>query len=45
MNYIANTDALLPTILVKSDIIQISPSLAINTDRINWVIAKSLLCF
>lgn len=45
MNYIANPNALLPKIHVKVCIIQISPSLAINTDQINWVIAKSLLCF
>lgn len=45
MNYTANPNALLPKIHVKGCIIQISSSLAINTDQINWVIAKSLLCF
>lgn len=45
MNFIANPDALLPNIHVEGCIIQISPSLAVNNDQINWVIAKSLLCF
>ena len=45
MNHIANPDALLPKVYVKGCIIQINSSLAINSDQINWVIAKSQLCF
>lgn len=45
VNHIANPDALWPKIYVKGCIIQINSSLAINSDQINWVTAKSQLCF
>lgn len=45
MNYVVKPDALLPKIIMKGYIIQIIPSIAINTDQINWVIVKLQVYF